>query len=127
MHTCSRESSVRGVAGATATVPRMYHSIASLVASGAVITAGSNPQGSYLFQSDPATGVYPAELRIEYYYPWCAPRSSVLYSCLGSLSHVCVRQAGLGGQNSADYSRQVSHLAAESLSHRACMDMRPGA
>ena len=59
-------------AGARATVPRMYHAIASLVATGAVITAGSNPQGSYLFQSDPAIGVFPAELRVEYYYPWCA-------------------------------------------------------
>lgn len=62
---------MRSRAGATATVPRMYHSVASLVPSGAVITAGSNPQGSYYFQSDPATGVYPAELRVEYYYPWC--------------------------------------------------------
>ena len=67
---------VRSCAGATATVPRMYHSVASLVASGAVITAGSNPQGSYYFQSDPATGVYPSELRVEYYYPWWLPASA---------------------------------------------------
>ena len=57
-------------AGATATVPRMYHSIASLVHTGAIITAGSNAQGTYAFQSDPTTGVYPSELRVEYYYPW---------------------------------------------------------
>ena len=64
---------VRSRAGATATVPRMYHSAASLVATGAVITAGSNPQGSYYFQSDPATGVFPSELSVEYYHPWCLP------------------------------------------------------
>ena len=51
-------------------MPRMYHSIASLVHTGAVITAGSNAQGTYAFQSDPGTGVYPSELRVEYYYPW---------------------------------------------------------
>ena len=56
----------------------MYHAIASLVATGAVITAGSNPQGSYLFQSDPAVGVFPAELRVEYYYPWCAAAACCL-------------------------------------------------
>ena len=54
-------------------MPRLSHGIASLVPSGAIITAGSNPQGSYKFQTDPATGVYPAELRVEYYYPWCLP------------------------------------------------------
>ena len=39
---------------------------ASLVATEAIITAGSNPQGHYAFQSDPSTGVYPSELRVEY-------------------------------------------------------------
>ena len=57
-------------AGSTATVPRMYHSVASLVANGAIITAGSNPQGRYEFRSDPGSGVFPSELRVEYYYPW---------------------------------------------------------
>ena len=51
----------------------MYHSIATLVLTGAVLTAGSNPQGQYAFQSDPGSGVFPSELRVEYYYPWCAP------------------------------------------------------
>ena len=49
----------------------MYHSVASLLATGAIITAGSNPQGSYADQYDPANGVFPSELRVEYYYPWC--------------------------------------------------------
>ncbi len=51
----------------------VYHSGASLVATGAIITAGSNPQGQYAFQSDPSTGVYPTELRVAYYYPWGVP------------------------------------------------------
>ncbi|KAK9834905.1 hypothetical protein WJX81_007597 [Elliptochloris bilobata] len=78
-------TTMRFSAGATATVPRMYHSVASLVASGAVITAGSNPQGSYLFQSDPPNGVFPSELRVEYYYPWyfSVPRP-LLQSVTGS-------------------------------------------
>ena len=60
----------------------MYHSVASLVATGAVITAGSNPQGSYLFQSDPANGVFPSELRVEYYYPWCAVAPHPCFACI---------------------------------------------
>lgn len=69
--------------GAMATVPRMYHSVASLVYTGAIITAGSNPQGQYAFQSDPATGVFPSELRVEYYYPWWVPAISLtLLTCL---------------------------------------------
>ena len=32
-------------------------------------------QDGYYFQYDPATGVFPAELRVEYYYPWCARTS----------------------------------------------------
>ena len=75
-------------AGATATVPRMYHAIGSLVATGAVITAGSNPQGSYLFQSDPALGVFPAELRMEYYYPWCAAAVCSVLQSLAKLGTV---------------------------------------
>ena len=64
-------------------MPRLYHSVASLVHTGAVITAGSNPQGQYAFQSDPATGVFPSELRVEYYYPWWAPAIPLtLRACL---------------------------------------------
>ena len=46
----SCDSAALAGAGATATVPRMYHSVASLVHTGAIITAGSNPQGTYAFQ-----------------------------------------------------------------------------
>ena len=58
-------------------MPRMYHSVASLVASGAVIAAGSNLQGQYLNQSAPALGVFPSELRVEYYYPWRVHHAAV--------------------------------------------------
>ena len=86
-------------AGATATVPRLYHGIASLVPSGGIITAGSNPQGSYYFQSDPATGVFPAELRVEYYYPWCLPAPAMApfllshLRCIDKLGHFLRREA----------------------------------
>ncbi len=46
--------------GATATVPRMYHSIAMLLPDGRVITAGSNPE---------ANTVAGGELRLELYHP----------------------------------------------------------
>lgn len=46
--------------GATASVPRMYHSIAMLLPDGRVITAGSNPE---------ANTVAGGELRLELYHP----------------------------------------------------------
>ena len=41
-------------AGANATVLRMYHAVATLTASGAIWTGGTNAQGSYAFQYDPS-------------------------------------------------------------------------
>ena len=42
------------IAGANATVLRMYHAVATLTASGAIWTGGTNAQGSYAFQYDPS-------------------------------------------------------------------------
>lgn len=48
------------------TVPRMYHSSAILLADGAVIVSGSNPNADYTVGS----GVtYPTEYRVERFYP----------------------------------------------------------
>lgn len=40
--------------GASATVLRMYHAVATLTASGAIWTGGTNAQGSYSDQYDPS-------------------------------------------------------------------------
>ncbi|CAH7687128.1 glyoxal oxidase N-terminus-domain-containing protein [Phakopsora pachyrhizi] len=51
-----------------ATVPRLYHSVASLLADGSILTAGSNPNADYIA---PGTANYPfvTEYRAEKFYP----------------------------------------------------------
>ncbi|MBW0470069.1 hypothetical protein O181_009784 [Austropuccinia psidii MF-1] len=51
-----------------ATVPRLYHSVASLLADGSILTAGSNPNADYIA---PGTPNYPyvTEYRAEKFYP----------------------------------------------------------
>ncbi|KAH9892649.1 DUF1929-domain-containing protein [Cubamyces lactineus] len=47
------------------TIPRMYHSSATLLPDGSVIVSGSNPHADYTVQ-----GVkFPTEYRVEYFYP----------------------------------------------------------
>ncbi|KAG9285305.1 hypothetical protein G9A89_001439 [Geosiphon pyriformis] len=50
---------------APSTIPRMYHSVASLVPDGTVFVSGSNPNEKY----SPNTSPYPTELRIERFTP----------------------------------------------------------
>ncbi|KAH9002019.1 glyoxal oxidase [Lactarius hatsudake] len=47
------------------TVPRMYHSTASLLPDGSVLVAGSNPNSDYIDSGIP----YPTEYRVEKFYP----------------------------------------------------------
>ncbi|CAI2180812.1 4570_t:CDS:2 [Funneliformis geosporum] len=49
---------------APSTIPRMYHSVATLVADGRVFVAGSNPQGNVNFKSE-----FPTEYRVEMFSP----------------------------------------------------------
>lgn len=51
-----------------ATVPRLYHSVASLLSDGSIMTAGSNPNADYIA---PGTAGYPfvTEYRAEKFYP----------------------------------------------------------
>ncbi|CAK0787896.1 hypothetical protein CVIRNUC_011118 [Coccomyxa viridis] len=96
--------------GALATVPRLYHGVATLIASGAIWTGGTNPQGGYQFQSDPANSVYPAELRAEVYYPWYFQRQRPVIRSVanndnphtyGSTLTISVQVTGLNQQQEA--------------------------
>ncbi|GBC09798.1 hypothetical protein RclHR1_09110005 [Rhizophagus clarus] len=46
------------------TIPRMYHSVSTLVPDGTVLIAGSNPQGAVALNVK-----YPTEYRVEIFYP----------------------------------------------------------
>lgn len=46
------------------TIPRMYHSVATLLPDGSVFIAGSNPHADYT-----PTSTYPTEYRVEKFYP----------------------------------------------------------
>ncbi|KAI7732672.1 hypothetical protein M8C21_024521, partial [Ambrosia artemisiifolia] len=46
------------------TIPRMYHSISSVLPDGKILVAGSNPHQFYTFK-----GPYPTELRVEKFHP----------------------------------------------------------
>ncbi|KZT10785.1 copper radical oxidase [Laetiporus sulphureus 93-53] len=48
------------------TVPRMYHSSATLLPDGSVMVSGSNPNADYTVGADVK---YPTEYRVEYFYP----------------------------------------------------------
>lgn len=45
---------------APTTIPRMYHSVATLITDGSIIIAGSNPNENFV-----ATGLFPTEYRVE--------------------------------------------------------------
>ncbi|KAH9915157.1 copper radical oxidase, partial [Epithele typhae] len=47
------------------TVPRMYHSSATLLPDGSVLVSGSNPHADYAVDNV----TYPTEYRVEYFYP----------------------------------------------------------
>jgi hypothetical protein len=47
----------------TSTIPRLYHSVATLVPSGKIMIAGSNPNKDF------ATNKYPTEYRVEWLIP----------------------------------------------------------
>jgi hypothetical protein len=47
------------------TVPRMYHSTATLLPDGSIFVTGSNPHPDYN-----ATAFFPTEYRVERFYPW---------------------------------------------------------
>jgi hypothetical protein len=47
------------------TIPRMYHSTATLLPDGSVFVTGSNPHPDYNVDA-----VYPTEYRVERFYPW---------------------------------------------------------
>ncbi|RGB32132.1 Copper radical oxidase [Rhizophagus diaphanus] len=49
---------------AKSTIPRMYHSVSTLVPDGSVLITGSNPQGSVTLNVK-----YPTEYRVEIFYP----------------------------------------------------------
>jgi len=52
---------------ADSSIPRLYHSVSSLLADGRVMVAGSNPNGSY---RPPGDGLkYPTEYRVEMFSP----------------------------------------------------------
>lgn len=51
-----------------ATVPRLYHSVASLLSDGSILTAGSNPNADYIPAGTPGYP-YVTEYRAEKFYP----------------------------------------------------------
>ncbi|KAI5077423.1 hypothetical protein GOP47_0007247 [Adiantum capillus-veneris] len=70
----------RFVTQPAATIPRMYHSTANLLADGRVLIAGSNTHQFYTF-----TGEFPTELRVEawspyYFNPPYAPKKPTITS-----------------------------------------------
>ncbi|GJN94121.1 hypothetical protein Rhopal_007195-T1 [Rhodotorula paludigena] len=61
---------------AASTIPRMYHSVASLLRDGSVWVGGSNPNADLISDENNATYVFKTELRVERFYPsyWDLPR-----------------------------------------------------
>ncbi|GAA5888669.1 hypothetical protein JCM16303_000887 [Sporobolomyces ruberrimus] len=53
----------------TSTIPRMYHSTATLLYDGSVFVAGSNPNVDVIDESNNASYVFHTEYRVERFYP----------------------------------------------------------
>ncbi|WOO79788.1 Aldehyde oxidase GLOX [Vanrija pseudolonga] len=62
----SKPQGQRWSSAGSSTIPRMYHSSATLLPDGSVAIAGSNPNGSY---QSKANRKYFSDSRIEYFYP----------------------------------------------------------
>ncbi|XP_057821508.2 LOW QUALITY PROTEIN: aldehyde oxidase GLOX [Cryptomeria japonica] len=60
---------------APSTIPRMYHSSASVLPDGRILVGGSNPHVGYVLSGIP----YPTELRLEAYSPYYLDSSFVVY------------------------------------------------
>ncbi|KAJ7057175.1 glyoxal oxidase N-terminus-domain-containing protein [Mycena amicta] len=62
----------------TSNIPRMYHSVATLLPSGAIMIGGSNPN------DDVSTAKYVSEYRVEYLYPSYMTKPRPTFSGLGA-------------------------------------------
>lgn len=92
---------------ANATVSRLYHSVASLLADGSILTAGSNPNADYIAPGTP-NYPFPTEYRAEKFYPdyftRTRPSPSALPKTLsygGNYFNVSLKSTDLGKQSSA--------------------------
>ncbi|EFP84046.1 uncharacterized protein PGTG_09759 [Puccinia graminis f. sp. tritici CRL 75-36-700-3] len=90
-----------------ATVSRLYHSVASLLADGSILTAGSNPNADYIAPGTP-NYPFPTEYRAEKFYPdyfnRARPSPSALPKTLsygGNYFNVSLKSSDLGKQSSA--------------------------
>lgn len=60
----------RWTTGAKSTIPRLYHSIATLLLDGSVLVAGSNPNEMPVVEDDPSSShFFQTEFRTERYFP----------------------------------------------------------
>lgn len=91
---------------ANATVSRLYHSVASLLADGSILTAGSNPNADYIAPGTP-NYPFPTEYRAEKFYPDYfnrpRPSPSALPQTLtygGNYFNVSMKSTDLGKQSS---------------------------
>jgi hypothetical protein len=64
----------------TSTIPRMYHSTATLLSDGSVFVAGSNPNVDVIDDSNNASYVFHTEYRVERFYPVSSRLSAFRYS-----------------------------------------------
>lgn len=115
---------------ANATVPRLYHSVASLLADGSILTAGSNPNADYIA---PNTANYPyaTEYRAEKFYPdyfnRARPTPSGLPTTLsygGNYFNVSLKSSDLGKQSSALSKSIVSVVRTGYSTHAMNMGQR---
>lgn len=115
---------------ANATVPRLYHSVASLLADGSILTAGSNPNADYIA---PNTANYPyaTEYRAEKFYPdyfnRARPTPSGLPTTLsygGNYFNVSLKSTDLGKQSSALSKTIVSVVRTGYSTHAMNMGQR---
>ncbi|ORY24774.1 glyoxal oxidase precursor [Naematelia encephala] len=65
----SQPKGSRWAKAATSTIPRMYHSSASLLPDGSVIVSGSNPNADYVDAADNTTYTYFTQYQVEIFYP----------------------------------------------------------
>ena len=65
----SKPAGSRWAKAATTTIPRMYHSSATLLPDGTVMISGSNPNADYVSKADHPTYQYWTQYQVEIFYP----------------------------------------------------------
>ena len=72
----SKPSGSRWSKAALTTIPRLYHSSASLLPDGSVIISGSNPNADYVDLNNSPNAKYVTQYQVEIFYPdyWDKPR-----------------------------------------------------